>query len=185
MDNLPVHAATILLLYAVLPVWILAGFADYLCHRATHIEATSGTPESFLHLVQFGVIAVPTVLALLVEINSTFFLLAVIAILLHHAVAFIDVRYANRTRSVIPLEQMIHSFLEILPITAVLLLAVLHWQDFLALGQAMPGLHPKSHPLPLWYVASAVAAAILLNAIPYMEELLRCLRASAMRRKGS
>ena len=184
MDNLPVHAATILLLYAVLPVWILAGFADYLCHKATRIEATSGTPESLLHLLQFGVIALPTVLALLVEINSTFFLLAVIAILLHHAVAFIDVRYANRTRAVIPLEQMIHSFLEILPITAVLRFAGFPRRDFIVLGQVMPGLQLKSHPLPLWYVAGAVAAAILLNAIPYMEELLRCLRTSAMRRKG-
>ncbi|MBV9045849.1 MAG: diguanylate cyclase, partial [Alphaproteobacteria bacterium] len=30
------------LVYVVLPLWVLAGFADYLCHRATHIEHANG-----------------------------------------------------------------------------------------------------------------------------------------------
>jgi hypothetical protein len=25
-----------MLMYFVLPLWLIAGFADYLCHRATH-----------------------------------------------------------------------------------------------------------------------------------------------------
>ncbi|MCP1436612.1 hypothetical protein J3D56_000048 [Erwinia persicina] len=32
----------LVLLYFVLPVWLIAGFADYLCHRATNIETTAG-----------------------------------------------------------------------------------------------------------------------------------------------
>lgn len=35
-------AAETLLLYFALPLWLLAGFADYLCHRASRIEVTSG-----------------------------------------------------------------------------------------------------------------------------------------------
>ena len=35
-----------LLMYFVLPLWLAAGFADYLCHRAVHIEKTSGWRES-------------------------------------------------------------------------------------------------------------------------------------------
>src|SRR4051794_9526520 len=31
-----------LLLYFIMPVWFLAGFADYLCHRATDIAHTAG-----------------------------------------------------------------------------------------------------------------------------------------------
>jgi hypothetical protein len=30
-------------MYFVLPLWLAAGFADYLCHRAASIETTSPT----------------------------------------------------------------------------------------------------------------------------------------------
>jgi hypothetical protein len=45
------------LMYFVLPLWLAAGFADYLCHRAAHIKTTSGAKESLLHLLQFGEMA--------------------------------------------------------------------------------------------------------------------------------
>ena len=32
----------LILMYFVLPIWLLAGFADWLCHRASHIESTTG-----------------------------------------------------------------------------------------------------------------------------------------------
>jgi hypothetical protein len=44
-------------MYFVLPVWLAAGFADYLCHRAASIETRSGWKESLLHLLQFGEMA--------------------------------------------------------------------------------------------------------------------------------
>jgi len=28
------------LMYFILPLWLVAGFADYLCHRASHIATT-------------------------------------------------------------------------------------------------------------------------------------------------
>ena len=58
------------LMYFVLPVWLAAGFADYLCHRASSIESTSGWKESLLHLLQFGEMAVPTLMAIFLEINA-------------------------------------------------------------------------------------------------------------------
>jgi hypothetical protein len=153
--------------------------ADYSCHRATRIQDTSGTPESLLHVLQFGLVALPTVLALTVQINAGFFLLAALAVLCHHIVAYIDIRFANQTRRVIPIEQMVHSFLELLPISAFLLLTVLHWDQFIALfglGTGTPafGVHLKAHPLPTRYLLSAIGAAFLLNAVPYLEELHRC-----------
>ena len=42
-------AARILLLYVVLPAWVLAGFGDYLCHRALRIEHANGIRETVLH----------------------------------------------------------------------------------------------------------------------------------------
>jgi hypothetical protein len=181
MNDLPAYAATVLLLYVILPVWILAGLADYFCHRATSIEKTSGTPESLLHLLGFGLVGVPTVLALFAEINATFFLVAISLIVCHHSVVFVDLHYANHRRAITPIEQMIHSFLEMLPITAFLLLAVLHWHELLAVGQEIRALrfdlHLKSHPLPIWYVGTAIGSAILFNLLPYFEELVRCLKA--------
>ena len=31
-----------MLMYFILPVWLIAGVADWLCHRASSIETTSG-----------------------------------------------------------------------------------------------------------------------------------------------
>src|SRR5207302_2099059 len=110
-----------ILMYVVLPLWLAAGFADYLCHRASHIEKTSGWKESVLHLVQFGEMAVPVLAALLLEINSGVIVVMIAFLILHEATAIWDVRYASVTREVSPTEQHVHSVLEILPSTALLL----------------------------------------------------------------
>ena len=41
-------------LYVIVPLWLLAGFTDYVLHKRTHIEHTAGTRESLLHLLQLG-----------------------------------------------------------------------------------------------------------------------------------
>ena len=38
------------LMYFVLPVWLAAGFADYLCHRASNIATTSGDADGAMVL---------------------------------------------------------------------------------------------------------------------------------------
>ena len=43
-----------LLLWVLYPLWLLAGAIDYVCHRRTNIEHTSGATESLLHLAQFA-----------------------------------------------------------------------------------------------------------------------------------
>jgi hypothetical protein len=57
-------------MYFVLPVWLAAGFADYLCHRAAAIEVTSGWKASLLHLPQLGEMAIPTLAAIFFETNA-------------------------------------------------------------------------------------------------------------------
>lgn len=173
-------AAYLLLGFIVLPLWIAAGLADYLCHRAARISENAGTPESLLHLAQFSLVGIPVTLALFLKPNAGFFLLAVIFILLHHLVAYIDVRYADGARKIPPREQMVHSFLEVLPIAALLLLAAAEWPQFLALvelGGEQPVLQPQPRLISGSYTATVLAAALLLNVLPYLEELSRCLRA--------
>ena len=61
--------------------------------------------------------------------------------------------------------------------------AVLHWPQFLALfglgaEPARFDLVWKQTPLPVAYIAAVLIAALLLEALPYLEELWRCLRAA-------
>jgi heme/copper-type cytochrome/quinol oxidase subunit 2 len=174
-----------MLMYFVLPVWLIAGFADYLCHRAAHIEETSGWKESVLHLLQFGEMAIPVLAALFLEITSGIILMMAVFLVLHEMTAIWDVRYASARREVSPTEQHIHSVLEMLPLTGFLLVIALHWPAFTALfGVGRPDFSfaLKQPPLPVSYVAAMLALTALLEALPYAEELIRGVRAE--RRRG-
>jgi hypothetical protein len=174
-----------LMMYFVLPVWLAAGFADYLCHRAAHIERTSGWKESVLHLLQFAEMAVPILAALFLEITSGVILLMIACLVLHQATAMWDVHYANATREVKPIEQHVHSVLEMMPLTGLLMVIALHWQDFTGLFGLAParfGLALKSEPLPWTYVMSVLGVALLFEILPYLEEFARGLRYSNAKR---
>src|SRR5690348_15812414 len=88
------------LMYVVLPVWLAAGVGDYACHRATHIERTSGLLEAVLHLLQFCLVGAPLLAVLFLEVNAGILLLMLAGLVLHQATALWDVRYANSTRRV-------------------------------------------------------------------------------------
>jgi hypothetical protein len=171
-----------MLMYFVLPLWLAAGFADYLCHRATSIESTSGPKESLLHLLQFSEMAVPTLAAIFLQINALIILVMIVSLVLHQLTAMWDVRYAYHLREVRPIEQHVHSVLEMLPLTALLIVIALHWQQFLALFGLGPevadfSLRLKQPPLPWRYVTVVLTLVLLFEVLPYGEELVRSLRA--------
>jgi len=179
-----VHAAAAswILAWLVVPLWIAAGFADWLCHRRADIEHTAGAPESLLHLLLFAELGVPLLAVLLLQVNALVFALMAVAFVLHEFTALWDVRYAHARRDVSPLEQHVHSFLELLPLIGILLLAVLHPGQALALlgiGSEAPrfALAWKDPPLPLGYTAGVLIAAVLFSLLPYLEELVRGMRA--------
>lgn len=179
MENFAASAASWILVLVVLPLWITAGLADYFCHRATSIETTSGTPESILHLVQFASVGLPVTAALFLRINAGYFLFAFVFLVLHHIVAAVDLFYANPKRRIAPREQMVHSFLEIMPLTAYLLLGVLHWPQLMALlgkGPEAAIFTPSIEPLSAGLIVVVLGAAFFLNFLPYLEELWRCSR---------
>jgi len=175
-----------MLMYFVLPLWLAAGFADYLCHRATQIEKTSGWKESVLHIAQFAEMAVPVLAALFLEITSGVILVMMAFLVLHEATAIWDVRYASGRREVSPTEQHIHSVLEMLPLTGLLLVIALHWPAFAALfgyGTSDFSFRSKQSPLPLTYIVTMLALTALLEVLPYLEELIRGLRYRGPRMK--
>lgn len=174
-------AAQIVLMYFVLPVWLAAGFADYLCHRASCIATTSGWKESLLHLLQLGEMAIPTLAAIFLEINALIIAIMIVCLIAHEATAIWDVSYAYGRREVTPTEQHIHSFLEMLPLTGLLIVVTIHWGQFLALlglgaEAADWTLRLKEPPLPWLYVGVILALVALFDILPYLEELWRGLR---------
>src|SRR5882757_9814564 len=181
-------AAQAVLMYFILPVWLAAGFADYLCHRAASIETTSGSKETLLHLLQLGEMAIPTLAAIFLEINALIIGVMIVSLIAHEATAIWDVNYAYRRRAVTPTEQHVHAFLEMLPLMGLIVVITVHWQQFLSLfgvGQQAPefALRLRQPPLPWMYVSVVLSLVVLFEVLPYLEELVRGIRADGLTSK--
>jgi len=85
MDTSAAQTVLMYLMYFVLPVWLAAGFADYLCHRAASMELTSGWKETLLHLLQLVEMAIPTLAAIFLEINALVIATMIVCLLAHEA----------------------------------------------------------------------------------------------------
>jgi hypothetical protein len=171
--------ARLLLMYVVFPLWVALGLADWACHRRTRIESTSGIQENFFHWLLLGEVGLAMVAVALLEVNAAILLLVFAAFLAHELTTWVELHYVVPLREVGPTEQMIHSFMEILPLLSLALLAVEHWGQALSLfDQAMPdfGLRWKDDPWPGSYLWGALSAAVLFNGLPMAEETWRCLR---------
>jgi hypothetical protein len=180
-EHLIARAMQVYLLYVLLPLWTIPGFGDYLCHKRSKIESTSGTQESITHTLMMTSIGVPAVLALLFETNALTLTVGAGALAFHELVVLWDVAYAAPRRRVSVTEQHLHSFLEVLPFATFSFLLCLRADQVLALaglGTEKPDfrLRLKEEPPPPAYVAGLLAATALLIGVPYAEELLRCIR---------
>ncbi len=174
-------AARRMLMYAVVPSWLAAGFIDYLYHRSTHIERTSGARESLTHALMLAEGGVPTLAGLFLDINAGVLATTLGALLAHEVTAIWDLVYATPRRYTSPGEQHVHGFLQVLPFTTAALLFILHPRQAVSLvgvGNERPrfGLRLKLPTLPMPYIGGLLAAMALFGALPYAEELLRCLR---------
>ena len=176
----------LILMYFVLPVWLIAGFADWLCHRATHIESTTGAKESLIHLLMFAEVGIPLLAAMFLEVNALVIAAMIVAFFVHEATAMWDVRYATTARTVSPIEQHVHSFLEMIPLMGLVIVVALHWGQFLALfgagsETARFDLTWKHQQLPVAYIAVVMIVIVLFELLPYLEEFFRGLRANSGR----
>ena len=174
--------ARLMLMYLVFPVWVAAGFADWACHRRTAIAQTSGLKENLLHLLLFAEMGIAIAAAALLQINAAVLLLALVLLLAHELTVYADLHYSVPRREVGPFEQMVHSFMEILPLASLLLLATLAWPQALALlglgaEPADWSLRWKERPLPPAVLAGGLLASLVFNAAPLAQETWACLRA--------
>lgn len=172
-------AAVFLLMYVVFPLWVAAGFADWACHVRTGIARTSGLKENALHWLMFAEIGMGMIAVAFFEINATVLAIVLAVFAVHEATVYWDLHYSTMIRDVGPFEQMVHSFLELLPLASLALLTVMAWpvQTFDA------SLRIKDQPWPLAYIACALGATVLFNALPLAQETISCLRARLVSRR--
>lgn len=169
------------LLFLFLPLWGIAGFVDWCCHRASHIEQTSGLKESIMHSVMGVQMAIPIALCLIFEVNVLILIICFITWLCHEFVAHWDVHYASPRREISIWEMHAHTYLGSLPTymlaTIVIInwqqfenLLTLNWQDNVAL-KLIDAPHGGDKFIPIYLSFMAVACVF-----PYIEENIRCLR---------
>jgi hypothetical protein len=169
------------LAYMVLPLWVVCGFLDYLCHRASDIEHAAGPRESLVHWLMLAEIALPLTLCVFFRINALVIGVMLACLVAHEITGYLDLKIAMATRKVTPFEHQVHSALEILPLTAVLLLMTMHWPQTLALfgaGAQRADLSLGDKQVPRWgEIIPPGAAFLALVILPYLEEMWRNLRA--------
>ncbi len=165
--------ASLFLAYVAFPLWVAAGFADWICHLRTGIAQTSGLKENLLHLLMFAEIGVGIAAVVLLEINAAVLMLVLVVFVVHELTVYWDLSYSTLLRDVGPFEQMVHSFLEMLPLLALALLMVAAASE----GPVDWSLRPKEQPLPANYVVAGLLLVGIFNAVPLLQETYSCIRA--------
>jgi hypothetical protein len=146
--------------YTVLYVlWLIAGAIDYLCHRRTHIQQTSGQQESLYHVAQFVVLGIALVVGMIFAPSVVSLTIISAAVLGHTVLGYLDVAYTTGRRHITPLEQTVHGFMDVIPLVLVLLYALVEGSS---LDSAARGLHRSElqvTPLQWWVLGSYVLIA--------------------------
>ena len=168
------------LLYVFLPLWGIAGFADWVCHRRTNIESTSGLFETFLHSLMGLQMAIPIILCLLFEINVLVLLICIGAWFFHELIAHWDIRYASPRREISIWEMHAHCYLGTLPLYMLIMIIVVNWSVFLDLinfnwvNQFHLTMLDNAHGFD-GYIHYYLMFMSILCVFPYCEENIRCL----------
>ncbi len=156
-------------------VWLSAGFADFLCHRRTDLPHTSGVAESFTHLLQLGLLGMAIVVGLAFETGRTTTLVILALVVMHALVGYWDTRIAfDRKRVLLPVEQHIHSVLDMAPIIAFAWMVARGWPAVLS-GDWQVAWRMPAVPVGAW-IAVVLPAAVLC-ALPAIIEF-RAARAA-------
>lgn len=160
--------------YAAYLTWLVAGFADFACHRLSRLPETSGIRESNFHMLQIALIGGSVVLWLTVEPGQGLLASCTALAAIHAVFGYLDTRSAYGLRPITPLEQHVHSILDMAPWIAVGLLGL-----SVASGNS-PGewrlqLRNQALPSSTWF--SVLFPAFALVAIPALVERAACRRA--------
>lgn len=159
----------------VYALWLAAGWLDFHFHRRTDLPHTSAMRESLLHGVQLLLIGSGVLAWLLLENTLSLVTFLALLVLAHAIAGYFDTVSADGRRRISPAEQHVHSVLDAAPWV---LLGWVGWQVHprwsLEVKPAAPGVR--------WLVLLPALGVVVL---PWLWELLQCLRARRQRRQAS
>jgi hypothetical protein len=169
-------------MYIIMPIWSLSGFLDWLWHRQTRIETTSGVKESLMHLLMMAAAGAPILTGLFLEMNAGTLALMGAGWLAREMTVVWDVNYTISRRTIFPREQHTHGYMQTIPFDIIATMVCLHPEKFLSLLGTGPEkaefkLRFRKPPVPLKDFVAIVACMGLLSGLPHVEELRRCYRA--------
>jgi hypothetical protein len=166
---------SVIVVAGVYALWLAAGSLDFHFHRRTNLPQTSGLDESALHGVQLVLIGSGVLAWLLLENTWSLATLLAVLVIAHAVAGYFDTVSADGRRRISPAEQHVHSVLDAAPWV---LLAWVGW-----------------HAQPRWSLTVAPAAgrtttlpvlpALGVVVLPWVWELLQCVRAGRRRRQES
>jgi hypothetical protein len=149
----------------LLPLWAVAGFGDYLCHRATRIAATPfGAGESLLHLLQWVQVVIPAAALLLFGLQIWTIVVAAAFVAAHSATAWWDERRARPQRFISVAENHCHAYLISIPVVG--------WLYAVWIYASQGSVAPLSSA----WIAGTVIVVFLASGGVIGEELWRCAR---------
>ena len=157
-------------------VWLSAGLGDFICHRATDLPHTSGVAESFTHVLQLALLGVAIVIGLAFQVSAPMLLVVGALVVGHAIVGYWDTRIAfRRKRVLLPIEQHIHSVLDMAPLIAFGWLLSDAWTT---VGATWPiELRNPAVPIQIW-IAVLVPATVMC-VIPATMEFVAAVKARA------
>ena len=158
----------LLLAYCGYLIWLAAGLGDFICHWRTDLPHTSGVAESFTHLLQLALLAVAVVLAIAFEVGPGSALLLLALVIAHAVVGYIDSQIAFRTRRMVrPVEQHLHSVLDMAPVVGFAWLLITTWPAAIDAGWAV---QPRRPALPFEVWLAMLAPPVVLCVAPALLE---------------
>ncbi len=167
--------------YAGYLLWLLAGWADFRCHRRSDLPHTSGLAESLLHVLQMGLMGTLVLAWLAARPGLPLLALSALLVLAHAVAGYMDTRTAWGRRPITPLEQHIHSVLDAAPWIALGIAAFGQGAAALAHGWRWEWRAPLP-PASAWI--AVLLPALLLCMLPLLVELVAAWRARTRRAGG-
>lgn len=161
--------------YSIYLVWLACGRLDFALHQRTSISTTSGVAESVLHGVQIGIIGAGAVAWLAMLPSWANGLLLVFLGTAHAVAGYLDTKSADQVRRISPLEQHVHSVLDIAP------WVFIGW----ALASATPGWLFSWDPRETYVWGAVLLPALPMVIVPWLREIRGAIAARRRSRQLS
>lgn len=143
--------------------WLCAGLFDFLCHRRTDLPRTSGLTESSLHWAQLMLIGAAIMCVLAFAPGKALAAITFALVAAHAVVGYLDTRSAFGRRVILPVEQHLHSVLDMAPVIAWIWMTAVAWP---AIVQSDWELLLRRPPLEVSLWVAVLLPALLLCVWP-------------------